>query len=257
MKTTLSLSLIFSAQLLLLANTQAAIATAGDVMLTGFNADGTDDLAFVLLSSYDANTTIYFTDNEWDGSAFNTGENYWSWNAAVNLDAGTIVNLSTLSSIASVAASVGTVAFNGSPSNPGLSASGESIYVYMGSSYDTAAPTFLTALATGGFINASPTGLLTNTGLTAGSTAVVFTGGEDIAAYTASRTDQLSFTDYQSKLANPSNWTSQNASGDQDQDGIGPDVPFSSAPFTTVPEPSQTLLLGLIGVFAACRRQTR
>ena len=257
MKTSLSLSLIFSAQLILLANTQAAIATAGDVMLTGFNADGTDDLAFVLLSSYDANTTIYFTDNEWDGSAFNTGENYWSWNAAVNLDAGTIVNLSTLSSIASVAASIGTVTFNGSPSNPGLSASGESIYVYMGSSFDTATPTFLTALGTGGFVNASPTGLLTNTGLTVGSTAVAFTGNEDIAAYTASRTDQLSFADYQNKLANPLNWASQNASGDQDQDGIGPDVPFSSAPFTTVPEPSQTLLLGLIGVFAACRRQVR
>ena len=53
----------------------------GSIAFVGYNADGNDNLAFVALEPIAAGTVIHFTDNEWDGSAFNTGESTWSWTA--------------------------------------------------------------------------------------------------------------------------------------------------------------------------------
>ena len=41
---------------------------AGDLMCVGFNADGNDDLAFAALAAIPTNSTIYFRDDEWDGT---------------------------------------------------------------------------------------------------------------------------------------------------------------------------------------------
>ena len=57
------------------------LSTSGDIAFVGFNADGNDDLAFVTFVNIGAGETIYFTDNEWDGAAFNTGESYSLWTA--------------------------------------------------------------------------------------------------------------------------------------------------------------------------------
>ena len=55
------------------------LSTSGDIAFVGFNADGNGDLAFVTFVNIGAGETIYFTDNEWDGAAFNTGESYSLW----------------------------------------------------------------------------------------------------------------------------------------------------------------------------------
>ena len=39
--------------------------SAGDLQFVVFNADDNDDLAFVLLTDFPANDTIFFTDEEW------------------------------------------------------------------------------------------------------------------------------------------------------------------------------------------------
>ena len=59
--------------------------SAGSLMFVAFNADGTDGVAFVALEDVPAGTIIYFTDNEWDGSSFNTGETYWQWSSGSTL----------------------------------------------------------------------------------------------------------------------------------------------------------------------------
>ena len=51
---------------------------AADLSFTAFNADE-DGFAMVALADIAANTKVWFTDNEWNGSAFNTGESYSSW----------------------------------------------------------------------------------------------------------------------------------------------------------------------------------
>lgn len=46
----------------------------GSIAFVGFNADGSDNVAFVALEDLPPGTVIFFQDNEWTGSAFNTGE---------------------------------------------------------------------------------------------------------------------------------------------------------------------------------------
>ncbi len=49
--------------------------TAAEVMFVGFNADSDDGFSFATLVPLANGTTIYFTDNNWDGvSAFSSGE---------------------------------------------------------------------------------------------------------------------------------------------------------------------------------------
>ena len=222
----------------------AAISAAGDLMFVGFNADGTDDIAFVLLNSYDAGTIIYFSDNEWNGTAWADGnETHFQWSSAVSLASGTVITLSNVGS-GTLTANTGSAVFNESTGR-GLGASSEGLYAYTGGSYNTATPSFLSAFANSGFTSAA-TGLLTGTGLTAGTTATVFTSGADVFAYTGDRATQTSWGAYTGLTASTANWISEDGSGDQHNNGIAPDVPFDTSAFTIVPEPGTPLLAALI-----------
>lgn len=238
---------------------KASISGAGDIMFTGFNSDGNDDLAFVLLNSYTANTPIFFTDNEWDGAAWSdAGETFFHWSSPVNLAEGTVITLGGLSS-GVIAASTGSAAFD-SGANFGLAASNESVYAYVGASFDTATPGFLSAFANSGFVSV-PTGSLANTGLVAGSTATEFTNGHDIFAYNGDRSSQAAWADYRALTGGTANWISQDGSGDQSIDLVAPDLPFDSTAFTlgaAVPEPGVSLLvaMGAMGLLS-CRRRVR
>ena len=66
--------------------------SVGDIAFIALNADGQDDFAFVTLTEISSGTVIYFTDNEWTGSAFNnTNEGTVTWTATTTLNAGTVV----------------------------------------------------------------------------------------------------------------------------------------------------------------------
>ena len=239
----------------------AAITSAGDIMFTGLNTEGNDDLAFVLLASYDANTKIFFSDNEWNTTtlptpAWNDGNEYhFSWSNSANLPAGTIIT------IGNVAGTVGNSAFTSSPTggtttledgtNRGFSASGETVYAYLGAAWNTTSPVFLTVAATGG-VGTIPTGYLP-AGFALGTNAIDLANASfpavDIGAYTGSRTSQSSLAAYRPLLANPANWDRQDTAGDNSIDGIGPDVPFNGTAFSVVPEPGTPLLLTLVSSF--------
>ncbi|QHO76158.1 hypothetical protein ACH79_29685 [Bradyrhizobium sp. CCBAU 051011] len=202
----------------------------GSIAFIGYNADGSDGFAFIVIDTIDPGQVIYFSDNEWNGSAFNTGEGGFSWtNGASALTAGTVVEF--LSTSATKSVNIGTV----SAGSIALGNSGESIYAFTGSSL-TAPTTFLAAVTNnnGGFNGATTSGMLTNTGLTAGSTALVLPGtsGADVAVYNpetagttfASRADALA------AFNAGSNFVTQDASGDQDADNVTPDGPFRTDP---------------------------
>jgi len=71
----------------------ASALTAGDIAFTAFNADE-DGLSFVALTNIAANTTVFFADNEWTGTAFNTGESFNQWTSGTStIAAGTVVRL--------------------------------------------------------------------------------------------------------------------------------------------------------------------
>ncbi len=126
--------------------------TAGDIAIIGFNFDDADQIAFVLLVNVGSGTQINFTDNGWrSNNTFRTGEGTFTWTAATDLPAGTIV-----------VPAVSGVAF---------SSTGDQVLAYQGSS---SAPTFLYAVnsegagvwqsnATSAATSALPLGLVNGT----------------------------------------------------------------------------------------------
>ena len=209
-----------------------SITGPGDAAITGYNADGNDNIAFVLLGDTTPNQVIYFTDNEWNGSpigsggAFNSGEGFVTWTApATSLVAGTVIEIADTYTTPSATkgAATKTGSFN-------LSGSNEVLYMYLGT--DESTPTaFLTAFANDNF----GSGSIGNTGLTEGTNAMRFDSVDadvDIAQYIGLRDNQSTAADYLAQIMNTNNWNHQDASGDQSNDGTSPDVPFDIRSFT-------------------------
>jgi hypothetical protein len=207
----------------------------GSIAFTGFNADGADNLAFVALEEIPAGTVIFFQDNEWTGSGFNTGESSFSFTATGAIAAGTVVRIDAINSDGPTS-NLGAVTYIDG-ANKGLSNDNEIVYAFIGSSA-TQPTAFLSAVTNSSFTNGAT---LTGTGLAAGSNALELGGGIDIGAYTGSTSSQTSFAGYRALLNNPANWTTQNGSGDQSADGVFPDAPFATTAFTLSPVPTQTV----------------
>lgn len=179
----------------------------GHIAFIAANADGGDDFAFVTLVDIPAGTNIYFTDNEWNGTAFedlNEGELTWT-NGGATLTAGSVVVFTD--PLGSGSVNVGS--FTGS--NWNLGASDEWFYALLSppaTSYETT-PVFLAAMA-----NDAGTGWLTGTGLTEGTDAIDFNDDNDGYKYTGSRAGQASFEDYLSLIMDPSNWQIESSDGE-------------------------------------------
>jgi hypothetical protein len=241
--------------LLLAASAVSSQATlsAGDIAFTSFDADE-DGLSFVAFRDISANTSVYFSDNEWSGDAFNSGESYNVWNSGSGIAAGTVVRFSAYDKT-SLAASVGSlsrVTVTGS-SNWGIANSNETVYAYLGSA--TLPTTFLAAITNGSF---SADGPLTGTGLVEGSSAirlnaVATSATPDYAAYTGPRNGLASFNAYKSQVGTVANWIVDTTNGN-----YATTVPNLTAfSVTAVPEPDRYAMLlaglGLMG-FIARRR---
>ncbi len=214
------------------ASSSGSIAGPGDIAITGYNADGNDNIAFVLLGDTTPNQVIYFSDKEWNGNpigsggAFNSGEGFIKWTApSTPLTAGTVIEISDASTTPS--ATKGTVTRTGSFN---ISGTNEVLYGYLGSDEHT--PTaFLTAFANNDF----GSGSINGTGLTEGTNAMRFDSVDadvDVAEYAGSRNNQSTAADYLAQIMNTGNWTHQDGSGDQSNDGTSPDIPFDVTPFT-------------------------
>lgn len=203
----------------------------GEVLFTGFNADGDDALSFLALVDIPANTEIWFTDNEWSGTAFNTGEGTIQWTHNAVVTAGTVIELDSIGS-STITATMGTATQSTGSLN--LSGSNEVLYAYLGTA--TVPTVFLSAISNDGF---GSNGEITSTGLAEDTSAIALTGDEDILEFTGARTGALQFLDYQTIVCNTANWTTQGGSGDQHQDGTEPDVPFNQNPFTILTAPTE------------------
>lgn len=223
-----------------------AALNTGDIAFTSFNADE-DGWSLVTFVDIAANTTVFFNDNEWNGSGFNTGESTHTWNTGISaISAGTVIRFSSID-IASRAASIGS--FSGSGTNFGMSASSETIYAYLGSDIDTPS-TFLTAISSEGSTNLTPAGLFD------GINAIVLTNSTDYAEYIGARAGEISFSDYRALVNNSANW---NISVGGTQDAQIPNTSAFSVTPAAVPLPAAAWLFGsaLTGftVFSRNRKQ--
>ncbi len=231
-----------------------AAISSGDIAFTSFNADE-DGWSIVALANISANTVVHFSDSTWNGTSFSNTEAAQTWDSGANvIQAGTVVRFTKVDSITAIGVSHGSISFALS-ANLGLSASNETIYAYQGSAWNSAPSSFLAAISTApsGFGNATY-GVLTNTGLIDGTSAVAITASTDFGQYTGSRSGQNNFAGYQSLVNSSANWTN-NTGGDQLLT-----VPNTTAFTPAVPEPKNYAMLlaglGLMG-FIARRRISR
>ena len=213
---------------LLLLNRIEAQLVAGDLSVVGFDVDSTDYLAIVNFKEIPANTVIYIRDDEWNGTAFTTGEGTVSWTSSTAAIApGTIILLNAMADTAKMNANIGTLK-KISTSNFDMSANGEGVFFYLGTDGNT--PTTFLAAVMNGPIAISVT-TLAGTGLVENTTALVLTTSTDIGAYKGNR-NGLTKELFLVEIAKMTNWDLQDGSGNQSTDGITPDIPFSTASFT-------------------------
>ncbi|MFN6483348.1 MULTISPECIES: putative Ig domain-containing protein [unclassified Nostoc] len=188
--------------------------TQGDIAFISFNADE-DGWSIVTFVDIDPNTIIYFTDNEATSlTAFNTGESYFQWNSGANtITAGTVIRFSAIDNATNLAASIGTfsrVSVSGS-SNYGLSASGDTVYAYLGTNANS--PTvFLSGISND--TNTQGTTDLTAAGLTIGTNSILLNSSADYGVYNGARSGESSFANYKLLVNNVSNWTVDTVNGD-------------------------------------------
>lgn len=174
----------------------------GDIAFVGFNADDNDEFAFVALSDIPAGAKIFFTDNGWDGGKFTVAEGTLAWTApAGGISAGRVVT------VAGKTPSVDVGTINEDKADFNLGTSGDQLFAYQASAYNTAPTAFLAALTskgTGGDLN------LASTGLTLGSTAIDFAAikgdANDGGYYNAPRNDKPAFSDYLAVINDANNW---------------------------------------------------
>lgn len=216
-----------------------AAGAPGKIAFVGFNADGLDGFSFVLLSGATAGAVVNFTDNEWDGSVFNTGEGVITWTAPGSvLPAGTVVTIE-----AGAVVGTGKGSITASSGSLNLGASDENLYAYQG---DFSNPTVFLAAISNEIFGSTSVGVITNTGLSVGTTAVQFEDDQDVMVYTGSTT----FADEAAALAaigNTANWITQDGSGDQSQDATAPDFPDDVAAAFVITSPTPITLASFAG----------
>jgi hypothetical protein len=229
-----------------------AALTTGDIAFTSFNADE-DGWAIVNFVDIAANTTIYFNDNEWNGSAIGSGgafnnnqtsyESAFAWITGSSvIEAGSVVRFTIIDNTNPtpdvIQASSGLLTVASAPTNLGLANSNETIYAYIGSDASTPS-TFLSAITNSDF---GTSGALNNTGLTSGINALRLrtSGSPDFGQYTGIRSGEVNFDAYKALVANVSNWTVDTNDGNYTTT-----VP-NTTPFTVsaVPVPAAVWLFG-------------
>ncbi|EHR69815.1 PEP-CTERM putative exosortase interaction domain-containing protein [Burkholderiales bacterium JOSHI_001] len=246
---------VAAAALACLAAFNAHALNAGDLAFTSLNADE-DGWSLVTFVDIAANTTLYFTDNEFVAGAFNTGESYHRWNSgATTIGAGTVIRFSSIDSATLLAASVGTLSREAVAlsSNYGISTTADTVYAFQGASASAPA-TFITAIS-----NATD-GPLAGTGLVEGVNAirlnsVATSASPDFGQYNGARSGLLSLNEYKPLVADVANWTVDTANGN-----FTATVPDTTAfAITAVPEPQSyaLMLAGLFGIGVSVRNRTR
>lgn len=253
---------ILLAGLVAVASVNAYALGAGDMAFTSFNADE-DGWSMVTFADIAANTTLYFSDNEWNGlaigagGAFNSGESFHKWTSGASvISAGTVVRFlatdrTTLSS------SFGTLtreSVSGS-TNYGTANSNETIYAYQGGG--AATPTRFIAAVTNGSFTAD--GSLTGTGLVESSSAIRLNTNApaatpDYAEYNGPRNGQTTFAGFRSLVNDPAHWTVDTTNGTYTNS-----VPNVTA-FTISPVPEAetwTMLLAGLGLIGSIARRRR
>ena len=194
----------------------------GDLGFVGFNADGDDGFAIVALQDIAAGETVLFTDNEWDGQDFNSGEGLLSWTTTEAVAAGTVVTFEAVNG-ANPVASIGTV------SGTAMELDGQSEMVWAFTGTIAAPVEFLGVIANTYGSNYRHSPELANTGLTDEAGAIIINGNDDVLEYSGPTAGSAAAL--LAAISDEANWLTDNGGGDQSADDDGADFPSSGLTF--------------------------
>jgi hypothetical protein len=211
------ISLIYFGIVCSLITTSISAQSTGDITFVGFNADGDDDFAILVMNDLPANTLIYFTDNEpnvaGDGVAdTNEGTIKWDTGGSV-INAGTIITFTDtdVASNPGFATSVGSISYVESGMN--LAAGGDALYAVLGDPTTNNTTAWLAGIQNqSGQEGAN----FSATGLVSGETFLDFSGGSgnpDGGAYDRSNISGTQAALLQS-INNASNWNTNTSDGE-------------------------------------------
>lgn len=184
-------------------NTTASELTVGSVLFVQYGTDNPDKIAFITTTDLDPYTSIYFTDNAYNGSTFSNSEGILKWTSPeTTLAKGTVVTLTgtSLASVGTVISYFGLFA---------LAAIGDQVLAYQGS---LQSPVFIAGISSTGWISGGvpnsnqsylPAALTINT------TAVSFSSEIDNGYYSGPVT--LANGALASFVSNSLNWTRSDA----------------------------------------------
>ncbi|GLB50343.1 lamin tail domain-containing protein [Neptunitalea lumnitzerae] len=156
--------------------------TAGDFAIVGFNAND-EYVTIAALSDIPSGETVFFTDEEWNGATFNTGEGFLEW-ITPTISAGDVFTLTTSGMSGITGADQGTLsALTGSFV---LGNAGDGVFIYQtdDNTYNSTNVNFLSFAGE----DATSAGTLTGTNLTLGYTAIYM--GAVNGEYVETRNDQ-------------------------------------------------------------------
>lgn len=204
----------------------------GDLLFVGWDADN-EDISFVTTRNIAEGEVIYFTDDEWDGSQFNTNEQLIEWIVpAGGVPLGTVV---TIDMVAAGGNSTATVDVGGDVDyirgGGQLAVSNEMFWAFQGDRVgDTVTPTnFIGVIANEADGNNNQTPNLSGTGLTPTNGAIIIDGDEDYMEFTLD--DPASYANRDELIAavsDLSNWDTADGTGNSNPNGTGFDLQFDN-----------------------------
>lgn len=203
----------------------------GDIMFVGWDSDN-NDVSFVTTVDIPAGETIYFTDDEWNGSNFFGNEQLIEWIVpAGGVSAGTVVTIDMTTSPGAasfdVGGSVDYIRGDGS-----LAGNNEMFWAFQGTrSGDDVTPTnFIGVIANEDAGSNAQTPNLTNTGLTTSNGAIIFGNDEDYLEFTGDGAlpDPVTRDALIAAISDQTNWTTGNGAGNNNPNGTGFDLDIPS-----------------------------
>lgn len=170
----------------------------GDLAIIGVGVDE-EEILVVALTDIPSGESVFFTDEEWGGSNFNTGEGFYEW-VTPTIVAGTVVTITTANTTAG-----GTVTQR--EGSFALGNSGDGVFLYQTSTNTFNSGTY-TLLGFAGE-DSGDAGTLSGSGLTIGTTAIYFGGDNGIYNGTRASNDKAG---HLANIYNNTNWATSGSS---------------------------------------------
>ena len=199
----------------------------GDILFVGWDADN-EDIAFVTTVDLPAGEVIYFTDDEWDGTAFNGGEQYMEWTVpAGGVTAGTIVTIDMDPGARTATIDAGG-GFDYMRGGYQIAVSNEMFWAFQGTRDGNIAipENFIAVIANEADGNFNQTPNLAGTGLTEENGAFIVDGDEDYMEWIADAAvgDPVQREDLIASVLDQDNWVTADGVGNNNPNGDGFDV---------------------------------